>query len=262
MGMAGTHAIDVTDADFEGRVIEASHHTPVVVDFWAAWCRPCLVLSPLLERLADENGGAFTLAKVDVDANPAVATRYGVQGIPAVKAFRDGLVSSEFVGAQPEELVRDFLDRVVPSQADEAVARAREAPTEEAAEAAYRKALELRPDHPQAVTGLAELLAGRGDAEEARALLGRVPANGPVRRLLAELDLRAAASEPSELGRVAAEALEGDPRQALDGCLRLITSGDGLREGARRMMLRIFDVLGDDHPLTGEFRARLASALF
>jgi putative thioredoxin len=262
MVMAGAHVIEVTEADFEERVIEASRRTPVVVDFWAGWCRPCLVLGPVLERLADEHGGRFTLAKLDVDANPGVAGRYGVQGIPAVKAFRDGQVSSEFVGAQPEEVVRRFLDQVVPSEADEAVARARGTATEEAAEAAYRKALELRPDHPEAMAGLAELLARRGDGEEARALLARVPAAGSGRRLLAELDLRALAGEPSELGRVAAQALDGDPREALDRCLRLISASDGLREEARQMMLRIFDLLGDDHPLTGEFRARLASALF
>jgi len=261
-GMAGSHVIEVTEADFQDRVIEASRRAPVVVDFWAGWCRPCLILGPVLERLAAEYEGRFTLAKLDVDANPTLAARYGVQGIPVVKAFRDGQVSSEFVGAHPEELVRRFLDQVVPSEADEAVAQAREAATVESAEAGYRKALELRPDHPEALAGLAELLATRGETEEARVLLGRVPLAGPGRRLLAELDLRAAAEEESELGRAAAQALDGDPRAALDRCLRQISSGGGARDEARQMMLRIFDVLGEDHPLTSEFRSRLANALF
>jgi putative thioredoxin len=260
--MASAHVIEVTEADFEDRVIEASRRAPVVVDFWAGWCRPCLVLSPVLERLVDQYGGRFTLAKLDVDANPSVASRYRVQGIPAVKAFRDGEVVSEFVGAQPEELVRRFLDQVVPSDADDAVAEAREAPSPEAAEAAYRKAIEIRPDHPEAVTGLADLLASRGELEEARALLGRIPAEGSGRRVVAELDLRAAAGEPSELGGAAADALDGNPRAALDRCLRVISSDGEGREEARELMLRIFALLGDDHPLTHEYRSRLASVLF
>jgi putative thioredoxin len=260
--MDGAHVIEVTEADFEERVIEASRRVPVVVDFWAGWCRPCLVLGPILERLADQYGGRFTLAKLDVDSNPALASRYDVQGIPAVKAFRDGQVASEFVGAQPEDMVRRFLDQVVPSEADDLVAEARGAVSVEEAEAAYRKAIELRPDHPEALTGLAELLSARGETDEARALLLGVPAQGASRRLLAELDLRAEAGEATELGRAAAQLLDGKPREALDRCLILISSDGAVREEARRLMLRIFDVLGDDHPLTGEYRSRLASALF
>ena len=117
--------IEVGEADFQDRVVQASRTTPVVVDFWAGWCRPCLVLSPLLEGLAAEFAGRFVLAKVDVDANEGLAARFGVRGIPSVKGFRDGQVVAEFVGAQPEELVRRFLDRVVPSEADERVSAGR-----------------------------------------------------------------------------------------------------------------------------------------
>ncbi|HEX5949267.1 MAG TPA: thioredoxin domain-containing protein, partial [Actinomycetota bacterium] len=119
--MPNEHVIAVDEADFERRVVEASHSVPVVVDFWAGWCQPCLVLGPVLERLAEEYGGRFTLAKVDVDANQGVAARFGIRGIPAVKAFRDGSVAAEFVGVQPEDLIRRFLDGVVPSPADERV---------------------------------------------------------------------------------------------------------------------------------------------
>jgi len=204
--MERTHVIEVGEADFEDRVVQASRTTPVVVDFWAGWCRPCLVLSPLLEGLAAEFAGRFVLAKVDVDANEGLAARFGVRGIPSVKGFRDGQVVAEFVGAQPEELVRRFLDRVVPSEADERVTTARETGSAEDAEAAYREALALDPSNAGAVAGLARLLLDRGEVEEARSLLGSVPAEGDVRRLLAEVDLRAASGEPGELGAAARAA--------------------------------------------------------
>jgi putative thioredoxin len=113
--------IDVGEADFDQRVLQASEDVPVVVDFWAGWCRPCLVLSPLLERLAEENGGRFVLAKVDVDANPNLSAVFAIQSIPTVKAFVGGEVVAEFIGAQPEDVVRRFVDYLLPSRAVELV---------------------------------------------------------------------------------------------------------------------------------------------
>jgi putative thioredoxin len=261
MGMAGDHVIDIDEADFEARVLEESRGRPVVVDFWAGWCQPCLILGPVLERLADEHGGAFLLAKLDVDANPALASRYGIQGIPAVKAFRGGHVVSEFVGAQPEEIVRRFIDSVLPSAADERAAAGREAGSEEEAEAAFREALAHDPAHPEASAGLAALLLARGDSDEARSVLSPAPPTPPVRRLRAEIDLRAAAGRVGDLGEAARAALDGDPRRALERSLAAVTS-DGDREAARELMVRLFEVLGDDDPLTKEYRGKLASALY
>jgi putative thioredoxin len=259
--MAMEPVIEVGEEDFETRVVEASRRTPVVVDFWAGWCQPCLVLGPILERLAGEYGGRFILAKLDVDANQSLAARFGIRGIPAVKAFRDGGVVAEFVGAQPEDVVRRFLDQVVPSRADEHVAAAAGAASAEEAEAAYREALAIDPSNAGAVAGLTRLLLDRGAVDEARSLLATVPSDGELRGLQAELDLRDAAGAADELGAAARAALAGDARGALDRLLALV-SEDGRAEDARRLMLGVFSVLGDEHPLTREYRSRLASALF
>jgi putative thioredoxin len=259
MGME--HVIEVGRDDFEARVVQASRRIPVVVDFWAGWCQPCLVLGPILERLAGQYGGRFVLAKLDVDANQDLASRFGIRGIPAVKVFRDGGVVAEFVGAQPEDVVRRFLDQIVPSEADEQVAAAARAASPEEAEAAYRQALAADPSNAGAVAGLARVLLDRGDVEDARSLVATVPPVGEVRRLQAELDLRDAAAAAGELGAAARAALAGDARTGLERLLVLIR-GDGEAEAARRVMLGVFDVLGDEDPLTREYRSRLANALF
>jgi putative thioredoxin len=259
--MSAANVAEVNEADFQSRVVDASRQVPVVVDFWAGWCQPCLILSPILERLAQEYGGRFTLAKVDVDANPELAARYRVQGIPAVQAFVDGAVASEFVGVQSEDLVRRFIDQVVPSAADQRVAEAGSASPEQAEEA-FRGVLAEDPGHAGAAAGLAELLLARGQVEEAGEILSRVAEDEPVRRLRAEIDLRTAASEASALGAAARAALSGDHRAALEQALAAVANGDQARDRARELMVRLFAVLGDDHPLTQEYRSRLASALY
>jgi putative thioredoxin len=256
--------IHVSEADFQARVLDASAHTPVVVDFWAGWCQPCLVLGPVLERLAAEYDGGFILAKVDVDDNPRLAAAFGVQGIPAVKAFRDGRVVSDFVGVLPEDAVRRFLDHVLPSEADELAARGQEAEAggnPEEAERHYRKALALSSGHRVATLGLARL-AAPSDPGQARSLLGSIPPDEEVRRVLSELDLRAAADGSGALADAAAAFERGEPRAALEGLLEILARGDGDRDAAREQVIKIFDILGPEDPLTREFRPRLASALF
>jgi putative thioredoxin len=254
-------SVPVTEQTFEEEVLQRSHELPVVVDFWADWCGPCKALSPALEKAEAARAGKVVLAKVDVDANQQLAAVFKVQGIPAVKAFRDGQVVSEFVGAQPEEIVRRFLDQVLPSEADRRAAAGRGAASPEEAEAAFRAALAEDPSHPEAAAGLAGLLLERSQAEEARSVLAPALPSPEVRRLRAELDLRAAAAEAGEVGAAARAALAGDHRHALDRALALIRE-DGHRESARELMLRVFEVLGDEHPVTREYRPRLAAALF
>jgi putative thioredoxin len=257
-------AVEVTEHDWEDVVVAASQEVPVVVDFWAGWCQPCLILGPVLERLAEEYRGRLVLAKLDVDANPSLANRFGIQGIPAVMAFREGRVVSEFVGVQPESVLRRFLDDLVPSEADDVVAVARadeERGAPEAAEAGYRKALDLRPDHQGAAVGLARLLAEAGRAEEARALLARVPGAEGGRAVAARLDLVEVAAAPGGVGDAARAAAAGEHRLALERALELLDDGED-RDRARELMVRVFEVLGEDHALTREYRPRLARALF
>jgi putative thioredoxin len=276
-----TSVIDVGEEDFEEKVLRASHDAPVVVDFWAAWCQPCLILSPMLERLAEEHDGQFILAKVDVDQNPRLSELFRIQSIPAVKAFRQGQVVEEFVGVQPEEVLRRFVDELLPSPADELADRAeqaRESGDLVEAEALSREALAQDPTHQAAKLGLAGLLAMRGEDEEARRLLAQLPSTEGVRQLDASLELRSAArgeddreslrvraeaGDPeAELALAAADAAAGDHRAALERSLRLVELGGDQRDRARDLMVRIFESLGEDDPLTREFRPRLASALF
>ncbi|HZA26985.1 MAG TPA: thioredoxin [Actinomycetota bacterium] len=263
MRVAANTAIDVGQDDFEARVLEASRTVPVVVDFWADWCQPCRILSPVLDRLAEEYGGRFVLAKLDVDANPAVAAMFGIQGIPAVKAFRNGEVVAEFVGVQPEDVIRRFLDQVAPDLAALEPARnAEEAGLLDEAERLYREAMAANQNDEQATRGLARVLLARGNDEEARSLLAVIPLDAESRRLLAELLLRRLADGAEPLGPAAAAALRGDHQEALDRSLKVIADGGEERGAARETMVAIFDLLGDEHPLTRRYRPRLASALF
>jgi putative thioredoxin len=253
-------ARDVGREDFDTAVIERSFERPVVVDFWASWCAPCRTLGPVLERVASEHGDAVDLVKVDVDANPELAAALGVQGIPAVKAIREGRVVNEFVGAYPESAVRQFFDSILPSEADRLAEAGDAAEDETEAEEAYRKALEQIADHRGAVLGLAGILGERGQHDEARALLARLPDDPDVRRLRAHIDLTEAAQESKPDDPLAAATATGDWRPVLERLLDEVRAGD--RDGARDRMVDIFEILGPEDPLVQEYRAKLASALF
>jgi putative thioredoxin len=251
---------DVSEADFPAEVLERSYERPVVVDFWAAWCAPCRHLGPVLERVADSHAGDVELVKVDVDANPGIANAYGIQGIPAVKAFRNGAVVDEFVGNYPEPAVKQFFESILPSEADRLAAAGDAAATPEEAERAYRAALEIDRGQRGAVVGLASILAARREFSEARSLLARLPEDGEIRKLLAHIDLTELAEDGSSSDPLAAAAAEGDWETALEGLLAKVRAGDA--EDARRQMIDIFEVLGPADPLTVKYRAALASALF
>jgi putative thioredoxin len=277
--------IDVTDADFEAQVIERSKQVPVVVDLWAPWCGPCRVLGPLLERLADESAGAFVLARVNIDENPGLAGAFRVQSIPMVIGVRNGALAGHLVGAQPENVLREFLAQLMPSEAErlaEEGAALLAAGKAAEAEALLRRALESDPRSDHALLGLGKILSMRGADDEALALLERV-APGPARqeadRLAAALRIRkSGAADTAELrARVQANpadlearfalaqalAAEGRHEEALEHYLAIVKQDRGFRDdGARKAMLDIFDLLGPGNELADRYRSELAKVLF
>jgi putative thioredoxin len=241
-------AVEVTDADFEQQVLERSAEVPVLVDFWADWCQPCHMLTPVIEKAVSAHNGQVELAKLDVDSNPATAARFGVRGLPTVKAFRDGAVVDEFTGAQPPAVVERFIDELVPSEADELA--------ESDDEEALRRALELDPGHAVARPRLGRLLLRRGRTDEALELLENVPGDFVADGLAARARL---AGDP-ELDAAFDAWDRGDFAEALEA-LQAALADPERRDLVRRVMVAIFTELGADHPLSREYRRRLSAAL-
>ena len=237
--------VDATDSTFEDVVLKRSFQVPVVVDLWAPWCGPCTTLGPVIERVVAATDGAVELAKVNVDENPEISASFRVQSIPAVFAVRDGAVVDQFIGARPEAEVKAFVDRLAPVRSEADVLADEGAASGD--EAVLRRALELQPDHPVAIAGLAGLLTGRGETDEAVALLGRIPETPETRRLLAEARLA---------DRV--DVSTHDVGTLLDGLLERV-KGD---PDARQEYLDLLETLGPDDPRTLAYRKALASRLF
>ena len=241
MGSLG-HMADVTDATFEQDVINRSKEVPVVVDLWAEWCGPCKTLGPIIERVVADTGGKVELAKVDVDANPQVARAFQVQSIPAVYALKDGKVVDGFIGAQPEHVVKAFVDALLPTEEETEVQRLVAAGDEES----LRRALDLEPDNAEAVVALAELLVVDGRAEEALQLLARIPESAETRRV-------------SALARIGVDSAVGDD---LDARLAALLDRVKTDDEARQEFVDVLELLGPDDPRTAQWRKRLTAQLY
>jgi putative thioredoxin len=243
-------AIDVTEATFDRDVVELSRQTPVVVDFWAEWCGPCKALTPALEAAEAKRGGRVLLAKVDVDSNKALAARYGIQGIPAVKAFREGEIASEFVGAQPPPKVEAFFDALLPSQADELLERGDEL--------SLREASELEPGRADIAVRLGRARLERGAEDEALEAVASHEGDFAAAGLASRIRLAKAG-----IGAEAFVALDrGEREAALDALLGEFDGAQhGTREDLRRAIVGILSELDPGDPTAREYRRKLSAVL-
>jgi putative thioredoxin len=251
--------VEVTDADFQERVLDRSAEVTVLVDFWADWCRPCHMLAPVIERAVDAQAGKVELAKLDTDSNQATAARYGIRGLPTVKAFRNGQVVDEFTGAQPPPVVERFVAGLVPSEADELA--------EAGGEESLRQALAADPNHAVARRELARILVRRGESAEALELLEGVHGDFEAEGMKA----RAQLGDPQLAGDGAlAAAFEawdgGDQATALAQLEAALIDPErrdpDRRDAIRRVMVAIFTELGPENELARDYRRRLSAALY
>jgi putative thioredoxin len=278
--------IDVNEENFEAEVLQRSMEVPVLVDFWAEWCGPCKALSPVLEKLADEYNGDFMLAKINVDENPNLAGAFNIQGIPAVKLVRGGQLASEFTGALPEPMLREFLAKFLPSAIDKEALAAAELEADgkvEEARAAYQEILAGDPNHAQALLGMGRLAMAGGDNDAAREHLDKISIVADERkeaeRLLARLDLQSggATNEAALRDKVKADPKDLEARfelaqalasvekydEALGHFLEIVKTDRKFQDdGARKAMIQIFEVLGGEDPVTDKYRSDLAAVLF
>lgn len=272
-GMSG-YVIDVDAATFQQVVIEQSAQVPVIVDFWAPWCGPCRTLGPILERLAGEGNGTWVLAKVNVDNNQRISQQYGVQGIPAVKAFKNGSICEQFTGAIPESQIRTWLKRIIPDASDGQFNEIKQALSANPVSAITPLAqfVTSHPQHSEAVLLYAGTLI-RANAHNADDYLRQIPTHGPFapnvtawRTLLnARQSSIVVNNHPAAIQF--AQAMESfaryDDAHTIATLMQIVAINRTWEDDlARKTLLALFVVLGDTHPLVPEARRQLAALLF
>jgi len=273
---------EATDATFMQDVVEASRQAAVVVDFWAPWCEPCKTLTPTLEKVATETPDV-TLVKVNIDENPRVAQALQIESIPNVKAFRNGELFAEFLGAQPEDAVREFFGNLNPSEADLLANRGDAALAEGQLQQAaqfFQAALELDPEHGRSAGGLVAIMTDVGDLDAAEELAAEFPNDPDVLRLATlirfargaegqdrEALLARLEADPNDLAAQYAlgcmDAQDGNWEESLQRFLEIARADRKFMDDAgKNAMLDLFRLLGDEHPLTNEYRSALTMVLF
>ena len=279
--------IDATEQDFEEEVLHRSKETPVIVDFWAPWCQPCRLLSPLLEAQAQERAGAFVVAKVNVDECPNLAGYFQVEGIPAVHVIRDGQYYPGFQGLLSEQELRGFIDGIFPSEAEKTLKEALDLETTDPAKAEtlYRKFRSADPDHELGRLGLARLLVAKRQYAEAKELLAPLGVIGDIgaeaERLMRTIEVEGEAVPRGDETALRAK-IALDPENALvryelgsvlaaqgkypDALEMLLSAAEREKKLAqnevRELMVKIFQIIGVRSELADDYRARLQSLLY
>jgi putative thioredoxin len=278
------YVLEVDEQTFQREVLDRSKEVPVVVDFWAAWCGPCRALTPILERLIDERQGRIYLAKVNVDENPYLAQAFRIEGIPAIKAIRDGKIVAQFEGLIPESQLAEFLDRLLPSPAADEVQQAAAIESSNPMEAArlYARALSKDPDFPPAILGMARIRLATGELDEAEYLANRVPPGGEhgaeadrirailrLKKLGGDLDARrqAVAEDPENVQKLfdlgEALAAAGQYPEALQSLYAAAERDKEMARGpVKELMVQIFHVIGQRSDLAEEYRDKLRRVMY
>jgi len=285
--MSDAYIFDVDEASFEGVVVENSHRLPVLVDFWAEWCQPCQSLIPILHKLAEELAGQFVLAKVNSDAQQALTQKYGVRSLPTVKLFMNGEVVDEFTGALPESEIRAILNKYIERESDRIMAAAyaeHEKGNADTAVALMKQAADSDPENIRVQVIYLRVLIEHGETDEALTRLQQLPPNiqedAALQGIRAQLDIMSQAGGASIddlVARIEADENDFEAREKLSAVL--ISQGDfqpALQQlfeimkrdrsynddAGRKGLLKVFDMLGSDNPLVGEYRRRMSSLLF
>ncbi len=278
---------DITEENFETEVVRQSEQTPVLIDFWAPWCGPCQQLAPMLEKLVEENQGTFRLAKINIDEQQELAAAFQVQSIPTVVAFLNGQPVDHFQGILPEETLKEWIGRLIPSPVQILLQEGQE--VEEAdpalAEAKYREAFNLEPDNEVLKLRIAAVLAKQSRFEECATIINELETRGflepEAEQIKSQLELQAAADEAggveSARATLAADpdnaalkialadalAISNKHEEALEICLSIIEQDKmGAGVEAKATILKIFDVLGTQSALASTYRRKLATLLY
>jgi len=277
--MSPDFIIDVNELDFEYEVISYSKSTPVVVDFWAQWCRPCKTLSPIMEKLAVEGQGQFRLAKVNVDENPNLALRFNIRSIPTVKSFIDGQVTDEFLGLQPENRIRDFLGKLVPPSpaklAQEKAQSLLSLHEWSEAEKIFRELREQSPEDPVVTLGLIKALLAQGYVTEPVFLLNSFPPSPqyseaeklrPYAKALSDYE-KNSLPDDTDLDATFRNSIRlaklSNYESALDGMLDIMRQNKRYRNDTLRLIIiGLLSIMGEEDPLTRQYRSELAAILF
>jgi putative thioredoxin len=285
--MSSPFSLDVGEADFELMVLEASHHQPVLVDFWATWCQPCQILKPILEKLADEYGGKFLLAKINTEENQQIAMQFGIRSIPTIKLFKNGEAVDEFMGALPEPEIREFLEKHIVRESDILVQQAEELLAEGNADGALdmvKQANQMDPDNHRVLVSYARICAVMGNHDEAKAVINALPTeqqeSKEVVALLAQMEFDSIAGDgesdeellkkldanpedhESRYQLAAKQMMHGQTEDALENLLTIMKKDRQFNDdAARKMIFKIFDTLGD-HPLVSTYRRKLMSLIY